>query len=244
MGYTRHNAVIATLDASVFDRDTAPDVEGFRASLPEPWRRLVIGPVQSIVNSYVTFAFLPDGSKEGWPDSDEGDAYRERFVGLFNGRDGFGTPVSDVVVVEARYGRWLVVGEQITDAAARELGGNPDDSEGAVIVPGALMDAALDEALELGRIRPELWARMVTAVLASQPRLAAVTVEALQAGILASNERLLDRIEAVSMGLYEALNTKRGQARRDGGRIVKGIEASALQGTPWSAEMIEKEGKR
>lgn len=40
-------------------------------------------------------------------------------------------------------GRWLIVGMQITDAAARELGGSPSYDEGAVLVPGEVIEDAV-----------------------------------------------------------------------------------------------------
>lgn len=61
MGYIRHDAVIAVVSGYVFDNHgdaPAPDVEGFRQSLPEDWQRLVIGPVQSLTNGDVYFIFL------------------------------------------------------------------------------------------------------------------------------------------------------------------------------------------
>ncbi len=108
MGYPRHDAVIATVNGYVFKDGTtdvpAPDIDAFRASLPEEWRHLVIGPIASLVNDYVTFAFLPDGSKEGWGTSDDGDTHRQRFVEMFSACHGDGSSPFDVVVVAARYG--------------------------------------------------------------------------------------------------------------------------------------------
>jgi hypothetical protein len=87
MGIMRHDAVIVVVPGSVARRerrgDAMPDVDAFRDSLPAEWRQLVVGPVQSMVNDYVTYAFLPDGSKEGWGESDDGDNYRAAFKGLF-----------------------------------------------------------------------------------------------------------------------------------------------------------------
>jgi hypothetical protein len=63
---------------------TAQELEGFRASLPgDDWRALVIGPVPAVIESNPWVAFLPDGSNEGWADSDLGDELRERFLNLF-----------------------------------------------------------------------------------------------------------------------------------------------------------------
>lgn len=102
MGYVRHDAVIVTVDGYVYSpnpRVPVPDVEVFRDSLPDDWRRLVVGPVTSVANDYVTFAFLPDGSKEGFPDSELGDEYRQRFVDLFSFREEDGSTPFDVVTV-------------------------------------------------------------------------------------------------------------------------------------------------
>ncbi|MER7167254.1 hypothetical protein ABT336_14440 [Micromonospora sp. NPDC000207] len=85
MGYIAHDAIIVTTDADCRPGGL-PDINAFRASLPPPFQPLVIGPVKSIVNDYVSYVFLPDGSKEGWDTSDEGDDCRARFVALFDQR--------------------------------------------------------------------------------------------------------------------------------------------------------------
>jgi len=105
MGYIEHAAVIVTVsDYANDDRDLAPGpkVEAFRESLPEEWRALVIGPVRAVVNGYGTYAFLPDGSKEGWRDSDQGDEYRSQFTAIFAFRYEDGSSPFDAV--EVRYG--------------------------------------------------------------------------------------------------------------------------------------------
>jgi hypothetical protein len=110
MGYTRHNAVIVTAAGAVMRgerRDVpvpAPDVEAFRESLPEKWRRLVTGPVRSVAEDYETWAFLPDGSKEGWEDSRLGDEFRQRFIDLFAFAHEDGSSPFDVLVIDARFG--------------------------------------------------------------------------------------------------------------------------------------------
>jgi hypothetical protein len=87
----------------------------------------------------------------------------------------------------------------------------------------------------------EQWADAVADVLARRPDWAAVTVQAMQAGILEANERLRDRVADVSMGLHEALSTKRGQVKRRPDVIVRAVEASTLSGTPWANDVIAKE---
>jgi hypothetical protein len=86
MGYIRHRAVIAQMPmpGTPWYEETVKALEDFRASLPgDDWRALVIGPVPAIVESDPWVVFLPDGSGEGWADSDLGDELRERFLGLF-----------------------------------------------------------------------------------------------------------------------------------------------------------------
>ena len=97
MGYMKHDVVVATMSDSV-----APDMDAFRASIPERFRSIVIGPIPGVINGYVTCAMLPDGSKEGWADSDEADAIRARFVALFGQRYEDGS--SDFDVVHAEFG--------------------------------------------------------------------------------------------------------------------------------------------
>jgi hypothetical protein len=98
MGYIAHDAVMVTAS----DYADMPDVEAFRQSLPEEWRPLVIGPIRSVINGYLNFAFLPDGSKEGWDTSDQGDEYRQRFADLFSaGHEDGSSPFN---VVKVRYG--------------------------------------------------------------------------------------------------------------------------------------------
>lgn len=104
MGYVAHDAVIVTVSDYVNggEHDPRPRVEAFRASLPPEWQRLVVGPAVGVVNGDYSYAFLPDGSKENWGDSDKGDKYREQFADLFAFcyEDGSG-PFS---VVRVRYG--------------------------------------------------------------------------------------------------------------------------------------------
>lgn len=104
MGYIAHDAIIVTFSDYIFDsgsiyKGDVPDIEGFRASLPEEWRQLIVGPVKSITNGYCTVVFLPDGSKEGWNTSDEGDEHRERFLDLFTWKYGDGSSPFNVVAL-------------------------------------------------------------------------------------------------------------------------------------------------
>ena len=94
MGYMAHDVVIVTTWLS---GDALPDVAAFRDSLPEDWRHLIIGPVPGNSNGYVSYVFLPDGSKEGWEYSQAGDDYRLAFVDLFKYAHEDGSSPYDVV---------------------------------------------------------------------------------------------------------------------------------------------------
>lgn len=112
MGYIAHHAVVITfndylLSEQYVNRDRSPgsinehdpmmpDLDGFRASLPAGWQRLLVGPIPSMANGDLTVFFAPDGSKEGWDTSDEGDRIRAALIELFAN-----TPCD---VVEIRFG--------------------------------------------------------------------------------------------------------------------------------------------
>lgn len=71
MGYIRHNAIVVTSwnpEAIV-----AADAEARRLGLT------VLGPTAAATNAYRTLLICPDGSYEGWKESDEGDDRREKF---------------------------------------------------------------------------------------------------------------------------------------------------------------------
>lgn len=93
-------------DAAIFVTRPIPAVEdgvnALREAMPEQYRHLLVGPLSSDFNTLVTYAFLPDGSKEGWPESDQADAYRAQFIALFAGSYADGVTV--------RFGRDLFQG--------------------------------------------------------------------------------------------------------------------------------------
>lgn len=74
MGYMRHHAIVVT---GGFEPETkeahAKAVEIFGSGL-------VSGILASPVNSYWSFFICPDGSKEGWDQSDLGDDRRNAFI--------------------------------------------------------------------------------------------------------------------------------------------------------------------
>ncbi|MGV9226348.1 hypothetical protein ACWDPF_27185 [Streptomyces albogriseolus] len=98
MGRFVHDAVIVT--TVDYRPDGLPDIEAFRQSLPEHFRPLVVGPIPAPFNGYVSYAFLPDGSKEGWVPSSEADEYRAQFAALFNHRYSDGSTSDDAIAVQ------------------------------------------------------------------------------------------------------------------------------------------------
>ena len=77
MGYMRHHAIIVT------SWDTARLQEAHEAAR-ERLGEEVSEIVPSRMNGYGSFLVAPDGSKEGWADSDDGEAQRDAFVAWLN----------------------------------------------------------------------------------------------------------------------------------------------------------------
>lgn len=72
MGITRHNAIIVTsYKSSAIDRALAK---------ARDLRMTVLGPSEPVVNGYVTMLVCPDGSNEGWGDSNLGNSKRAAFI--------------------------------------------------------------------------------------------------------------------------------------------------------------------
>jgi ABC-type sugar transport system substrate-binding protein len=72
MGYMRHDAIVVTSwDAKYL---TAGIEKAAELGLP------VSGVVKGTTNGYVSFLIAPDGSKEGWAESDRGDEAREKWM--------------------------------------------------------------------------------------------------------------------------------------------------------------------
>jgi hypothetical protein len=103
MGYERHHAIVVTGPTSTFDNwPGIATVRDHCTTLHKSVSPLV--PVQ--VNSGASFFVAPDGSKEDWDTSDEGDCGREAvlaYLRSFQGDDG-GVPYSWVSWVEVQYG--------------------------------------------------------------------------------------------------------------------------------------------
>lgn len=91
MGYMCHHAVLVTSwDRKLTELARNKAIE--LAPEGEPWspnvdfKDLVSPIVGSVVNGYSSFFIAPDGSKEGWETSDQGDAWRAAFTKWCDGQ--------------------------------------------------------------------------------------------------------------------------------------------------------------
>jgi len=70
------------------------------------------------INGYQSFCVFPDGSKEGWSDSAEGDAHRDGFIAWLKAQ-AYSDGSSPLAWAEVNYGeiRWAKYGAEITRSA-------------------------------------------------------------------------------------------------------------------------------
>lgn len=71
MGYMRHNAIVVTSWKGQAITEAS--------ALARRFGLQVIGPSDEVVNGYRTLLVCPDGSKEGWIESNAGDDARKHF---------------------------------------------------------------------------------------------------------------------------------------------------------------------
>ena len=74
MGVENNNAVIAT----TWNRDEVKRIKDFVDGLTEMKSLFIFGSEEC--NGKTTVVMVPDGSKEGWEESDDGDKLRDAFV--------------------------------------------------------------------------------------------------------------------------------------------------------------------
>jgi hypothetical protein len=72
MGYIRHHAIIVTSFGSAYINAAHAEARRLFPYTTE----IAVSPV----NEYYSFLVPPDGSKEGWPESDESDANRDALI--------------------------------------------------------------------------------------------------------------------------------------------------------------------
>ena len=103
MGYIRHNAILVTgwnvhvdeahkMALSIFPCAQVTDV------------------TREVINGYKSFLVAPDGSKEGWADSDDGDSRRADFIRRLETTDWY------LDWVEVRYGTEGGAAQIVNDA--------------------------------------------------------------------------------------------------------------------------------
>ncbi len=68
----KHHSIIVTTFDKKLSRSVHRKAKSIFGNLTTPLK-------EGVVNSYLSFAILPDGSKEGWPESDEYDEKRRHF---------------------------------------------------------------------------------------------------------------------------------------------------------------------
>lgn len=78
MGYMRHHAILVTASQDSGRINTA------HAKAVEICGELVSPIIKSAINCYGSFFVAPDGSKEGWANSNNGDIRRDAFVEWLN----------------------------------------------------------------------------------------------------------------------------------------------------------------
>lgn len=77
MGYIKHNAIIITAD----DYPTGLKQFGkVHSKAKQIFGETVSEAIRSPLNGYISFFVAPDGSKEGWDESDSGDKKRKKFA--------------------------------------------------------------------------------------------------------------------------------------------------------------------
>lgn len=94
MGYIKHNAVVITgwksEDIKAVHKK-AKEIFNHHFNSPmnakDAGTRLVSELISGVVNSQLSFFIAPDGSKEGWGDSDHGDAARKELIEYIKSQD-------------------------------------------------------------------------------------------------------------------------------------------------------------
>lgn len=83
MGIENNNAIIATTWNENELKKIKKWVDAIQDNL---WRNLFLFS-DKVINGLYTVVMVPDGSKEGWPESDHGDKLRNEFINLLEEAD-------------------------------------------------------------------------------------------------------------------------------------------------------------
>lgn len=97
MGIINHNAIIAT----TWSQDAAREFNAWLLRYPNA----LCSSLESPCNGYVTFFIAPDGSKEGWEESDAGDRFRDTVIARLR-QDDYDDGSSPWAWVEVGYGEY------------------------------------------------------------------------------------------------------------------------------------------
>ena len=81
MGHIEHDVIIAVFDAGRYEHEAAmAELRRFRNNVRDrAFKALIVGPIPAVTNGYITYAFMPVGSKWGWEDYKTGETLREKF---------------------------------------------------------------------------------------------------------------------------------------------------------------------
>lgn len=126
MGYIRHDALLIVVG---LDKGLVAEIEAFREEMPDSARKHLLGPVYG-VNAYVSYALIPDGSKEGWGDSDQMDEWRERLLELVK---------NDAALENGSYPVWVHLQFGGDDAATRVVETADSEVYGPALPQGQLL---------------------------------------------------------------------------------------------------------
>ncbi len=86
MGYIRHHAIVVTGQDHWNHDDSLLTIHDARRAAVDVGCRLVTEVVGPGTNGTSSFLVAPDGSKEGWDESDQGDRARDRFINWLRGQ--------------------------------------------------------------------------------------------------------------------------------------------------------------
>ncbi|MGG1442116.1 hypothetical protein ABE354_08655 [Brevibacillus laterosporus] len=115
MGTIKHNAIVVTGAEYAMD-----ELELVHKKAQELFGTLASPIIKSHWNGYQSFFVAPDGSKEGWEESNEGDRLREE-LGNFIDSMAYGDGSNSIRYVDVSYNE--IHGEEI-EKTNRDLGRN------------------------------------------------------------------------------------------------------------------------
>lgn len=107
MGVINHNAIIAT----TWNEKEAKRIKKFVSSLnPDSKKLFLFG--KQVMNRTITVAMVPDGSEEGWDESNKGDKLRTKFIKELkkNDYEDGSSPWKFVEISYGEYGQKIVQG--------------------------------------------------------------------------------------------------------------------------------------